>query len=118
MEAGSNFASGGASALVGVAVLVILGAMGAGWLLRALLLRTLEKGHPEEFARLGRPSSRQLASLMPRFREMQLEFWKYLWEGRVFGLKDRRLTALAVAALACDVVLVAGVVLIAWRAWA
>jgi hypothetical protein len=110
-------ASHGAHFLVGVAVLTILGAMGAGWLFRALLLRRLRKRHPDAFALLGSPRSVELASLLPRYREMQVQFWKYLWEGRIFSTGDGLVSALAVAALLADVAFVAGTVLLAWAAW-
>ena len=96
----------------GPAILVILAGMGAGWLSRALLLRVLRHRHPDAFAGLGRPSTRQLSSLFPRFQDLQIAFFGYLWSGAVFRLKDPLASALGGAALACDVVLVVGVALL------
>lgn len=105
-----------AGALVGVATAIILASMGGGWLLRTILLKTLRNRYPAEFARLGNPSTRELGSLLPRYREMQLQFWKYLWGGEIFAMKDKLLSGLAAAALASDVALGIGVVLLFWSA--
>ncbi|MBL0142949.1 MAG: hypothetical protein IPP91_12820 [Betaproteobacteria bacterium] len=104
-------------AVTGVAVLILLAAMASGWMLRALLLRTLRTRHPREFEALGNPSARHLSSMLPRHNEMHVQFWKYLWEGKVFLLKDDLATGLAWAALTSDVTLVASVVLLFWSAW-
>lgn len=101
---------------MGAAALVFIAAMGGGWLFRALVLRALRERHPDEFAALGSPSSRQLASLLPRYREQQLQFWKSLWGGKFFGLGDAHLSRLAWAALACDVALLASMALVFWSA--
>ena len=103
-----------ANVFVGVAVAIILASMASGWLLRVSLIKMLRKSYPDEYARLGNPSSRRLGSLLPQYREMQIRFWKYLWDGEVFLLKDRLLSGLAAAALISDVALVAGVLLLFW----
>lgn len=103
-------------AMTGVAVLTILGAMAGSWLFRGLLLRTLRLRHPDEFAGLGSPSMRQLTSLFPRFREMQIRFWRYLWGGQVFLVRDRLVVGLAWAALIADFVLAIGVAMLVWAA--
>jgi hypoxanthine-guanine phosphoribosyltransferase len=100
----------------GVAIVIIIAAMAGSWLFRGLLLRTLRTRHPPEFAELGRPSYRQLASLFPRYREMQIRFWKYLWGGKVFLVDDRLVSGLAGAALLADVALAIGVALLLWSA--
>lgn len=102
--------------MAGLAVLTILIAMGCGWLFRRLLLKALQQRHPHEFESLGHPDSRQLASLSPRHKELQIRFWKYLWEGKVFRLEDSQVSRLAWAALIADVVLAAGVAALLWLA--
>lgn len=99
-----------------VAVLTILIAMACGWLFRRLLLRALEQRHPHEFEGLGQPDSKKLASLSPRHKELQIRFWKYLWEGKVFRLEDSEVSRLAWAAMFADIVLAAGVVALVWFA--
>jgi hypothetical protein len=106
----------GNQAIAGLAVLTILIAMACGWLFRRLLLRALQQRHPDEFEGLGHPDSRQLASLAPRYKELQIRFWKYLWEGKVFRLGDRHVSRLAWAALIADAVLAVGVVALLWYA--
>lgn len=112
----SSGAAGSSNVLAGIAVAVILASMACGWLSRALLIRTLRTKHPGEFSGLGRPSSRELGSLLPRHGEMQIQFWRYLWSGKVFQLKDNLASALATAALVSDVALGAGVALLLWTA--
>jgi len=102
--------------MVGHAVVIILVAMAASWLFRGLLLRILRERHPDEFAELGQPTYRQLASLFPRFQDLQIQFWKYLWGGKVFRVKDRLVSILGWAALGADVALAVGVVLLLWSA--
>ena len=116
MDAPSSVSATSANVLVGVAVAIILASMASGWLLRVLVLRTLRIRHPAEFAALGHPSSRQLSSLLPRYREMQIQFWRYLWGGKIFALKDKLVSGLASAALISDVALGVGVVLLLWAA--
>jgi len=99
-----------------VAVLGLLAAMAGGWAFRTFLLRTLRTRHPQEFAALGSPSRRQLASLLPKHQELHLKFWKYLWEGRAFRVNDRLVSGLASAALIADVALAGSVVLLFWSA--
>ncbi len=102
--------------MTGVAAVVFMAAMGAGWIFRALLLKALRDAHPADFDALGRPTGRQLASLLPRYRETQLRFWKYLWGGQAFRLGDGRIASLAWAAVISDIVLVAGMILLFWSA--
>ena len=98
--------------MAALGIVIILGAMAGSWLFRGLLLRSLRIRHPREFADLGYPTYQQLSSLFPRFRELQLRFWKYLWGGKVFRLNDKRISGLAWAALAADVALLVGVVVL------
>lgn len=116
MDAPSNISTNSANVFVGIAVAIILTSMASGWLLRTLILRTLRSKHPLEFAELGHPSSRRLASLLPRYGEMQIQFWRYLWGGKIFLMKDQLMSGLASAALISDVALAAGVVLLLWSA--
>lgn len=104
------------SPVTGMSVLLILAAMGGGWLSRRLLLGLLRARHPGEFDELGNPSTRQLGSVLPRHQEVQLRFWKYLWGGQVFRLGDGHASALAVAALLCDAALAVGMALLLWSA--
>jgi len=99
-----------------VAVVILLPAMISSWLLRGLLLRLLRNRHPDEFAELGYPSDRQLASFYPQYREMQIRFWKYLWGGKIFCVNDKLVTNLAWAALIADTALAAGAILLLWSA--
>lgn len=116
MDASTDPSTHGAHLLVGMAITIILVSMASGWLLRTLLLRTLRDRHPEEFAKLGQPSNRQLASLLPRNREVQLQFWRFLWGRNFLLMKDRFVSGLALGAMISDVVLGAGVVLLFWGA--
>lgn len=100
--------------MTGMAIVTILLAMGCGWLFRNLLLRVLRERHPDEFAALGQPTSQQLASLSPKLHELHLRFWKYLWGGRVFQVKDNLVALLAVGALLADAVLIVGVMVFLW----
>lgn len=104
--------------MTGVAVVIVLVAMAASWLLRSLMLRTLRSRHPGEFEALGNPSDRALRSLLPRHQETQLAFWRYLWGGKVFRLGDPLVSGLAWAAMAADVALVAGLAMLVWSAGA
>lgn len=116
MDSPSAISTSGANVFVGIAAAIILASMACGWLLRVLLLRRLRTKHPREFAELGHPSSRQLGSLLPRYGEMQVQFWRYLWSGKVYLMKDNVASGLASAALISDVALGAGVVLLLWAA--
>jgi hypothetical protein len=98
----------------GISIFILMGAMAAGWLSRRLLLDVLRTRHPREFESLGNPSHKQLSSLSPRNREVQVSFWRYLWEGKAFLLKDGLVSGLAWVALISDAVLVAGAVLLVW----
>ena len=100
--------------MTGISVLIILSAMAGSWLFRSLLLRTLRNAHPREYAELGQPSGRQLASLLPRYRELQLRFWRYLWGGRFRQTNDKAVSALAWAALSADVAVAIGVAAFLW----
>jgi hypothetical protein len=102
---------------VGMAILVLLAAMGCGWLFRLLILRMLRSRHPQEFADLGQPSSRQLVSLSPRLQELHIKFWKYLWGGKVFLNDDKRVTNLAWLALVSDAAVAGSVAVLFWLAW-
>lgn len=102
--------------MTGIAVVIILAGMAGGWLFRRLLLATLRKRHPREFAELGQPSDKQLASILPKHREQQIQFWKYLWDGRAFRLNDRLASGLAVASLVSDVALAVGLLVLLWSA--
>ena len=102
--------------MTGMAVMILMAGMAGGWLFRRLLLRRLRDLHPREFAELGQPSDKQLDSILPKYREQQLQFWKYLWEGRAFRLNDRLASGLAVAALVSDVILAAGLAMLVWFA--
>lgn len=104
--------------MTGMAIVTILLAMGCGWLFRNLLLRVLRERHPDEFAALGQPTSRQLASLSPKLHELHLRFWKYLWGGRVFRVRDGRVALLAVGTLLADAVPLVGVAIFLWLAGA
>lgn len=102
--------------MTGIAIVIILLAMGSAWLFRNLLLRALRERHPDEFAALGKPTSQQLASLSPKLQELHLQFWKYLWGGKVFQVKDRLVAILAGAALLADAALIVGVAIFLWHA--
>ena len=104
--------------MTGIAIVTILLAMGGGWLIRNLLLRVLRERHPDEFAALGQPTSQQLASLSPKLQELHIQFWKYLWGGKVFQVKDSVVSILAVGALLVDAALIVGVVILLWFAGA
>lgn len=98
--------------MAGLAVMIILMAMASSWLFRGLLLRALRNRHPGEFAELGQPTYQQLVSLFPRYREKQIRFWRLLWSGKLFRLNDRGVSRLAWAALAADVALGVGIVVL------
>jgi hypothetical protein len=100
----------------GIALIVLLAAMGTSWASRRLVLQRLRIRHPRAFESLGRPTERQLTSLLPKNNETQLRFQKFLWGGACFELDDRRLAILAGTALASDVVLVASAAVLLWSA--
>lgn len=102
--------------MAGIAIMIILVAMAGSWMLRGLLLKLLRERHPEEFADLGFPSNRQLASFYPQYREMQIRFWKYLWGGKIFRINDKLISGLARAALIADTALAVGALLLLWAA--
>lgn len=102
--------------MAGVAVLTLLAAMGTSWVVRGLLLRTLQERHPGVFAELGQPSQRNLASVLPRHGDLQVKFWRYLWGGKVFLIRDRQTSMLASIALLADVGLAIGAALLLWSA--
>ena len=103
--------------MAAVGVLILLGAMGASWMARSLLLRTLRDRHPLVFAELGHPSQRNLTSILPRHGDLQLKFWKYLWSRKLFRIRDRQASILAAIALLADVALVVGSGLLLWSAY-
>lgn len=96
--------------------MAFLAGMAGSWMFRRLLLRRLRDRHPSEFAELGQPSDKQLDSILPKYREQQIQFWRYLWEGRALRLNDKPASVLAVAALVSDVALAAGLLLLMWSA--
>lgn len=100
-----------------MAFLILLVAMLGSWLFRAFLLKSLRIKHPSEFAALGYPSSRKLASLLPRHQEMHLKFWNFLWGGKFLQLKDRRISRIAFLALISDVAMAVSVLVLVWSAW-
>jgi hypothetical protein len=99
-----------------VAAVIILVAMAGGYVFRGLLLKTLRNKHAHVFAELGRPSNRELASILPRHGDVQIRFWKYLWGQRILLIDDKLVSRLAVAARVADVGLMAGMVLLLWCA--
>lgn len=99
-------------ALVGIGILVMLAAMIAGWAIRRLLMKRLRDRHPDEFTALGEPTSRKLASLLPRHQGVQVAFWRYLWNGNAFRLNDGLACGLAWAAIACDAAFAIGTVVL------
>jgi hypothetical protein len=78
--------------MTGLAVIEILVGMGGSWLFRELLIKTL----------------------IPRYQDMQIQFWKFVWGGRAFRVKDQVVTVLAAAILISNIVLAAGVILLLW----
>lgn len=107
----------GVSNLAGMAILILVVAMVGSWLFRALLLRRLRIRHPEEFAGLGYPSSRQLASLSPRLQELHIKFWWYLWGGKAFQVNDKLVTGLARVVQISDIALVGSALALFWAVW-
>jgi hypothetical protein len=102
--------------MAGVAITIILLAMGSSWIIRGLLLRQLRDRFPDEFAALGYPSRRQLESMLPRYQELHIRFWKYLWGGKVFLVNDKLVSSLAGAALLADIALAGGALVLLWSA--
>ncbi len=103
--------------MAGVGIVILLVAMGIDSLCRVLLLNRLREHHPQEFAALGQPSTRQLESLLPRYQDLHLKFWRYLWGGGAFRLGDARVSGLAMLAMFADLVMIACVALFLWSAW-
>lgn len=106
-----------ANATAGMAFVILLVAMGIDALCRILLLNHLREKYPQEYATLGQPSTRQLESLLPRYQDLHLKFWKYLWGGKAFLLKDKPVSSLAAIALLADIVMIACVAVFLWSAW-
>ena len=102
--------------MAAIGVLILLTAMGASWVARGLLLRTLRERHPHVFAELGQPSPRKLTSVLPRHGNLKVEFWKFLWGGKVFLIRDRQASMLASIALLADVGLAIWAALLLWSA--
>lgn len=96
--------------MTGYAVIALLAGMAAGWALRRMLLKVLRASHPDDFARIGRPTDKQLLSHRPRDREMHLSAWRYTWGGEFRRSGDRRVRALGWSILAADAVMVAGTI--------
>jgi len=99
---------------MGPSVIAILAGMGGGLLFRELLIRTIRTHHPETFTELGEPSSRKLSTIIPRYQDMQIRFWKFIWGGQAFRLRDQIVSILSVAILVSNIVLAAGVVGLLW----
>lgn len=104
----------GTNAMAGIAVMVILVAMGCSWMSRGLLLRALRDRHPGEFTALGQPTNRQLGSFLPRHQELQIRFWKYLWGGKFALTGDSYASVLSWVLRVSDVALAAGVLALLW----
>ncbi len=102
--------------MTAAAITIILLAMAASWIIRGLLLRLLRNKHPAEFAALGYPSRRQLDSMLPRYQELHIRFWKYIWGGKAFLVNDKFVSSLAGAALLADVALAVGALALLWAA--
>lgn len=100
--------------MVGPAVIAILVGMGGSWAFRELLIKRLRRSHPQEFKDLGEPSGRHLYSIVPRHHEMQIRFWRFVWGGRAFRMKDDVLASLTAALLVSNIVLAVGVVVLLW----
>ena len=101
-------------ARTGVAIFIILAGMGCGWAVRQFLITRMRSRHKSEFEALGSPSGRVLSSAAPKHSEQHVRFWKYLWGGKFFLLKDGPVSALAAAAVVSDAAMVAGVALLFW----
>lgn len=100
----------------GMIILLLLAAMAGSWLTRLLLLRALSSRHPQLYAALGQPTPRQLESILPRYQNLGLQLWKFLWGTQVLRLGDRHVHALAVAARCCDVILAGCIAAFIWAA--
>lgn len=99
----------------GQVILVLLTALSGSWLFRFLLVGALRRRHPQAFAALGEPSTRQLESMLPRHQEMHLRLWRFLWEGKVFLLRDWLTSSLAAATLLADLILVGSAAVLFWH---
>lgn len=104
--------------VAGVAIIVLVAAMGASWLARRLLLRRLERNYPQEFAELGSPSTKKLTSMHPRHHDMQISFWRFLWRGEAFRLGNVVMSALASIAVIADVAMAIAFAVLVWAAFA
>jgi len=100
--------------MTGAAIIAILVGMGASWALRELLIRRLRDHHPETFAELGAPSGRHLSSIVPRYQDMQIRFWRFVWSGRALWSADPVVAWLATALVIANTVLAVGVVVLLW----
>ncbi len=100
--------------MLGPAVIAILAGMGGGLLFRELLIRTIRRHHPQTFSELGEPSSRKLSTIIPRYQDMQIRFWKFIWGGQFLRLRDNIVSILSVAILISNIVLAVGVVTLLW----
>lgn len=98
----------------GAIIVTIIAALGLAWVFRVLLISVLRVKHPDQFAALGSPTPRQLSSLLPKHQNLYLAIWKYIWGGQAFRLKSPLVSALSVASLASDIVLVGSVALLFW----
>lgn len=102
--------------MTGMIVLFLLAAMAGSWLARVLLLQALSSRHPQHFTALGQPTPRLLESILPRYQNMGLQFWKFLWGKEVLQLDDRRVHALALAARCGDIALACSIAAFIWVA--
>jgi hypothetical protein len=100
--------------MTGAAIIAILIGMGASWALRELLIRRLRDHHPDNFAELGAPSGRHLSSIVPRYQDMQIRFWRFVWSGRALRSADPIVARLALALVVANLILGAGVVALLW----
>lgn len=100
--------------MTGAAVIVILVGMGGSWAFRELLIRTLRDKHPQLYAELGQPSSRHLASIIPRYQDMQIRFWRFVWSGRALRNADPIVSLLAAALVVANIILAAGAAALLW----
>jgi len=100
--------------MIGPAVIAVLAGGIGGWIFRELLIKNLRTRHPQIFTELGEPTSRQLSTIIPRYQEQQIRFWKFIWGGKAFQVKDRDVTLFAMGILVSNTLLGFGVVTLLW----
>jgi len=81
---------------------------------RELLIKNLRTKHPQVYTELGEPTSRQLSTIIPRYQEQQIRFWKFIWGGKAFQIKDRDVSLLAMGILISNILLGFGVITLLW----